>query len=66
MVYLSFDEKTSYLAAAGSSGKIVIIDLTTMEPCFVEESSFASEIIYMAHRKTGSNTMGQLCVVNMD
>jgi len=34
MVYLNFGAETSYLAVAGTSGKIVIVDLSTMEPCF--------------------------------
>ena len=66
MVYLSFGADTSYLTAAGTSGRVVIIDLTTMEPCFVEESGVASEIIYMSHRKSATNPMGQIAVVNMD
>ena len=34
LVYLTFGGSTSYLAVAGTSGKLVILDLATMEPCF--------------------------------
>jgi len=37
-----------------------------MEPCFVEESSIASEIAYMQYRKSGAGSLGQLVVVNLD
>ncbi len=52
LVYLNFGAETSYLAIGGSSGKIVIVDLSTMEPCFQEAEFIASEIIFLQHRKS--------------
>ena len=36
LAYLTFGGTTSYLAVACTSGKLVILDLATMEPCFLE------------------------------
>mmetsp|Transcript_27383 Transcript_27383/g.36611 ORF Transcript_27383/g.36611 Transcript_27383/m.36611 type:complete len:127 (-) Transcript_27383:1972-2352(-) len=47
LVYLNFGGNTSYLAIAGTSGKVVIIDLTSMEACSLEQSHIASEVIFM-------------------
>jgi len=66
LVYLNFGGPRSYLAVAASSGKVVIVDLTTMEPCCVESDSVASEPVYLQHRKVAENPFGQLVLVNMD
>ena len=58
LVYLNFGGSTSYLAAAGTSGKLVIIDLTTMEASFVEQDYIASEVIFMQYRKSPAGVEG--------
>lgn len=50
MVYMTFGGQTSYLAIGGTSGKLVILDLATMEPCFVESEFIASETVFLHHR----------------
>ena len=53
LVYMSFEgQVTSYLAIAGNSGKIVVLDLSTMEACFEEENYIPSEIVYFYYRKS--------------
>ena len=68
LVYLSYEGlATSYLAIAGNSGKIVILDLATMEPCFLELDFIPSEILYLHFRKKSDGSgLGQLVSVNMD
>ena len=66
LAYLTFGGTTSYLAVAGTSGKLVVLDLSTMEPCFHEDSFVARETVFLAHRKSEDNPCGQLITVNMD
>ena len=66
LVYLTFGGSTSYLAVAGTSGKLVILDLATMEPCFQESDFVASETVFLAYRKSPTCSAGQLISVNMD
>lgn len=66
LVYLTFGGVTSYLAVANTSGKLVVLDLATMEPCFHESDFVASETVFLAHRKSAEHSCGQLVSVNMD
>ena len=66
LAYLSFSSQASYLAVGSSSGQLVILDLTTMEPCFKEHSYIASETIFVGHRKSAGHPCGQLVTLNTD
>ena len=66
LVYLSWDSQTSYLAVGTTSGQIAVLDLATMEPCFLESDFIASETVAISHRKSSDNPLGQLVTVNMD
>ena len=66
MVYMTFGGQTSYLAVGSQTGKIVVLDLATMEPCFHEVDHVSSETIFLAYRKSEENACGQLISVNMD
>ena len=53
LVYMNFEgQATSYLAVAGNSGKIVVLDLSTMEACFEEANYIPSEIVNLFYRKS--------------
>jgi len=66
LVYLTFGGVTSYLAVASTSGKLMVLDLATMEPCYFEADFVASETVFLAHRKSAEHPCGQLISVNMD
>ena len=58
MVALSYGGSSSYLAVGVTSGKLVILDLATMEPCFIEEDFVGSETVFLSHRKSDDNPCG--------
>ena len=68
IVYLTFGGATSYLAIGGTSGKLVILDLSTMEPCHIEDDFIASETTLLHHRYVPNtdNPCGQLISINAD
>ena len=68
LLYLTFSAETSYLCVGGSTGSMVILDLGTMEPCYVENDFVPSEITYLHMHKAISETSkhGQILCINFD
>ena len=68
LLYLSFSADTSYLCVGGSTGAMVVLDLATMEPCYIEEDFIQSEITYLHTIKAVSENSkhGQIMCVNSD
>lgn len=60
LIYLNFNSQTSYLAVAVSSGRLAVIDLSTMQPCYHEDHAdyIKSETTHLFLRKKVGSPLG--------
>ena len=58
MQYLSFTAQTSFLAIGLSSGSVCVLDLSTMDACFIEKDCVPSEVTHLHYVKPRSASEG--------